>query len=88
MRVRYRMANGGYHKDGLPIYEAECDMSDKKAHAFFDGLKSERYCEWAELVSEDEGSYMDVIDSFANDNARDLYRIDEQMKEIMNEIFI
>lgn len=72
---------------GSPSWQAECDMSEKDAIKLFDSLKQEKFCEWAELVSEDDDSYMDIIDSFDNENAREAYRVHQEMKKILEELF-
>jgi hypothetical protein len=61
MRVRYQMAG--------QEMQAVCDMTEKKAREMFDKLKnygssSKGFCEWAELVGEDDDNYMDILDSF------------------------
>lgn len=83
MRVRFEMASS----TGFPTWQAECDMTDKKAHKLFDKLSNDRFCMWAELVSEDDETYMDVLDSFDHPYAREAYRIDQEMKKIAEELF-
>ena len=64
MRVRFEM-----FKNGRPVgVTAECDLTPKKARILFNDLKNNLKCGWAELVAEDEdeGGYMEVMDSFDN----------------------
>ena len=56
MRVRYQMVGQDSH--------ARCDMTSKAARKFYDELSHKGFCEWAELVGEDDDDYMDVLDSF------------------------
>lgn len=83
MRVRYQMCG--------ELYRADCDLTPKQARKRFDELKNERYCEWAELVVEDDydddDMYMEIIDEFDNNDARDLYKADMEMKKIVAELF-
>lgn len=57
MRVRYEhVGRGGY--------QAECDLTEKKAKKRFEELKKDGLCEWVELVGEDDGDYMKVLDYY------------------------
>lgn len=60
MRVRYQMAG---HSSC-----AECDLSEKKARARYEELKTNVLCEWAELVGEDDEDYMEVLEDFDHTN--------------------
>ena len=64
MRVRYEKYRNG-QSTGI---QCECDLSKRKAKKLFKDLKSNLLCGWAELVGEyeDEGGYMEIIDSFDN----------------------
>lgn len=64
MRVRYEKYRNG-ESTGI---QCECDLSKRKAKKLFKDLKSNLLCGWAELVGEyeDEGGYMEIIDSFDN----------------------
>lgn len=83
MRVRYEMA----YDTGFPTWKAECDLSEKQAKSLFNKLRNDQYCMWAELVSEDEGTYMDVIKSFDHKDARELYSTNQMLKRIAEELF-
>ena len=92
MRVRYSMVDG----DG---YQAECDMSEKKANEFFEKLRGDKHCVWAELIAEDEEEYsdselfydenedMEIIDEFYHEDAYDLYKAELQVDEVFKELF-
>lgn len=60
MRVRYEMYKNGF---GLG-YQAKCDLTEKQAKKLFNELKENAVCGWAELVSEEENNYMEVIEEF------------------------
>ena len=64
MRVRFAMYSGG--REGATI--CECDLTPKEARARFNDLKTNAKCGWCELVAEDEdeGGYMEIIDSYEN----------------------
>ncbi len=64
MRVRFEMFKRGTAQG----WQAECDLTKKQAQKRFDELKNNLKCGWAELVAEDEdeGGYMEVMDSFDN----------------------
>lgn len=57
MRVRYSIF-------GNDSYSAECDLPEKQARNQFESLKRNPRCLWAELVGEDDGNYMQVLDAF------------------------
>lgn len=60
MRVRYKLPNEF-------SFHTVCDLSDKEAKKQFEYLKSRPIVIWGELVSEDDDSYMDIVDSFSHD---------------------
>ena len=69
MRIRYQFV-------GDCTYSVACDLPDKKAKAEFERLKKDGFCEWAELVGEDDENYMDILDQFdKTDEARKLYKV-------------
>ena len=69
MRVRYQMV-------GQSGWSAECDLTEKKARALYEKLKTKGFCEWGELVGEDDDNYMDVLESFDHIKlARSLHKI-------------
>lgn len=72
MRVRYQLA-------GDECYTAECDLTEKAARKRYEDCKKNGICIWAELVSEEDGNYMEIIESFEN---RDALRIFEIMNEL------
>lgn len=59
MRVRFQ-----YPEES---YQAICDLTEKKARRIFEELKTDLLCSWAELVGEDDEDYMEVLDSFDNE---------------------
>ena len=67
MRVRYKIIN-------QPT-TAVCDMTEKQAVRLFESLKDEPLCMWAEMVAEDEdeGEYMDVLESFDHDKRAKMF---------------
>lgn len=68
MRVRYQMAGQN------PV--ARCDMKPGSARKLFNELSHKGFCEWGELVGEDEDDYMEVLDSFDHIKlARSIYEI-------------
>ena len=83
MRVRYEMA----YSTGFPTWQAECDLSNKKARSMFENLRNDKYCVWAELVSEDEDTFMDVLEGFDHADARKTYETDQMLKKICKELF-
>ena len=83
MRVRYEMA----YDTGRPTWKAECDLSDKRARSLFEKLRGDKYCMWAELVSEEDNTYMDVLQSFDHKDARERYETDQMLKRIAEELF-
>lgn len=60
MRIRWQTAT---QREG---WSAECDLAPAKARKRFKELGADGLVGWAELVAEDEdeGGYMEVIDSF------------------------
>lgn len=80
VRLRYSMVD-------IPQYQAECDLSEKEARSRFKALKNDKHCAWAELVSEDDETYMDVIDGFDNENAHELYKEEQKVKAVFKELF-
>ena len=56
MRVRYQMVG----KNAVAV----CDLTEKKARQMYKELSETGFCEWAELVGEDDDNYMDILDSF------------------------
>jgi hypothetical protein len=58
MRVRYQLAG--------KAVETKCDMSEKKARTFYENLKSNALCEWAELVGEEDDNYMEILEDYEN----------------------
>ena len=56
MRVRYQYVGREY--------EAECDLTEKRARKRFKQLQEAGTCMWVELVGEDEDDYMEILDSF------------------------
>lgn len=56
MRVRYKIVG--------QEPAARCDMEDNLAKRLYKNLFSNGRCEWAELVGEDDGNYMDILESF------------------------
>lgn len=57
MRVRFQMV-------GDQDYQVKFYELKKPAKKFYDGLKENVRCEWAELVGDDEDDYMEVLESF------------------------
>ena len=92
MRVRYSMVDG----DG---YQAECDLSEKKAHSLFEKLREDKHCVWAELIAEDEEEYtdselfydenadMEILDDFYHEDAYDLYKEELKVRKVFEELF-
>lgn len=74
MRVRYKLPNEDK-------FRVECDLSNTEAKRRFEYLKSRPIVIWGELVSEYDGSYMDVIDSFSHDTstAYMMYELGERL---------
>lgn len=74
MRVRYKLP----YTDN---YSTTCDLSDKEAKNLFEYFKSRPIVIWGELISEDEDSYMNIIDSFVHDTktAYMMYELGEKL---------
>ena len=69
MRVRFQMA-------GTDDYQVKFYDLKKSAHKFYEKLKEDSLCEWAELVGDDEDDYMEVIESFEQiEHARSVKKI-------------
>ena len=83
MRVRYEMAD----YTGFPTWQAECDLTKKQAKSLYDKLNGNPICVWAELVSEDDDTYMDVLDDFYHDDARALYKANQEINKVLKELF-
>lgn len=74
MRVRYKLPNEDR-------FRVECDLSYAEAKSRFEYLKSRPVVIWGELISEDNDSYMDIIDSFEHDTktAYMMYELGERL---------
>lgn len=72
MRIRYQYV-------GMD-YVAECDLTEKQARKRFKELKEAGTCMWVELVGEDDGNYMEILDSY--DKTRTALAIASAMRSI------
>lgn len=73
MRIRYKMANE-------PTDRAICDLTDSTAKRKYKEICKNGFCEWAELVGEEDHNYMDVLEQYDNSKtARMIYSIMNSM---------